>query len=54
MVDYLKNNPKEVIDMFGFEWNEKEERETLIKIGEERDKCQLGIYIVYTFCRGFG
>lgn len=21
--------------MFGFEWNEKEERETLIKIGEE-------------------
>ena len=22
--------------MFGFEWNEKEERETLIKIGEER------------------
>lgn len=38
MVDYLKNNPKEVIDMFGFEWNEKEERETLIKIGEERGK----------------
>ena len=26
MVDYLKNNKKEVIDMFGFEWNEKEER----------------------------
>lgn len=36
MVDYLKNNQKKVIDMFGFEWNEKEERETLIKIGEER------------------
>ena len=35
--------------MFGFEWNEKEERETLIKIGEERGKCQLDIYIVYTF-----
>ena len=36
MVEYLKNNQKEVIDMFGFEWNEKEEREALIEIGEER------------------
>ena len=36
MVDYLKNNQKEVIDMFGFEWNEKEEREALIEIGEAR------------------
>ena len=34
MVDYLKNNQKEVIDMFGFEWNEKEEREALLEIGE--------------------
>ena len=40
MVDYLKNNQKEVIDMFGFEWNEKEERETLIKIGEERGEAR--------------
>ena len=40
MVDYLKNNPKEVIDMFGFEWNEKEERETLLEIGEERGKIK--------------
>ena len=40
MVDYLKNNQKEVIDMFGFEWNEKEERETLLDIGEERGKIK--------------
>ena len=40
MVDYLKNNQKEVIDMFGFEWNEKEERETLLEIGEERGKIK--------------
>ena len=26
--------------MFGFEWNEKEERETLIKIGEERGEAR--------------
>ena len=40
MVDYLKNNPKEVIDMFGFEWNEKEEREALLEIGEERGRFE--------------
>ena len=26
MTDYLRNNQKEVVDMFGFEWNEREER----------------------------
>ena len=26
--------------MFGFEWNEKEEREMLIKIGEERGEAR--------------
>ena len=40
MVDYLKNNKKEVIDMFGFEWNEKEEREALLEIGEERGEAR--------------
>ena len=40
MVDYLNNNQKEVIDMFGFEWNEKEEREALLEIGEERGKIK--------------
>ena len=40
MVDYLKNNQKEVMDMFGFEWNEKEEREALLEIGEERGRLE--------------
>lgn len=40
MVDYLKNNQKEVINMFGFEWNEKEEREALLEIGEERGRLE--------------
>ncbi len=40
MVDYLKNNQKEVIDMFGFEWNEKEAQEALIKTGEAREKLE--------------
>lgn len=40
MVDYLKNNQKEVIYMFGFEWNEKEEREALLEIGEERGRLE--------------
>ena len=40
MVDYLNNNQKEVIDMFGFEWNEKEEREALLEIGEERGEAR--------------
>ena len=26
--------------MFGFEWNEKEERETLLEIGEERGEAR--------------
>ena len=36
MSDYLKHNESEVIDMFGFEWNEKEEREALLEAGEAR------------------
>ena len=36
MSDYLSNNESEVIDMFGFEWNEKEEREDLLEAGETR------------------
>ena len=40
MVDYLKNNQKEVIALFGFEWNEKEEREALLEIGEERGEAR--------------
>lgn len=36
MKDYLLNNESEVIDMFGFEWNEKEEREALLEAGEAR------------------
>ena len=33
MTEYLRNNEKEVIDMFWFEWNEKEEKDALIKVG---------------------
>ena len=40
MTDYLRNNQKEVIDMFGFEWNEKEAQEALIKTGEARGKLE--------------
>ena len=40
MKDYLRNNQKEVIDMFGFEWNEKEAQEALIKTGEARGKLE--------------
>ena len=36
MKEYLLNNQKEVIDMFGFEWNEREEKEALFKAGEAR------------------
>ena len=36
MTEYLRNNEKEVIDMFGFEWNEKEEKDALLKVGEAR------------------
>lgn len=38
MYDYLKNNESEVISMFGFEWNEKEEREALLEAGEARGR----------------
>ena len=40
MTDYLRNNQKEVIDMFGFEWNEQEAQEALIKTGEARGKLE--------------
>ena len=33
MADYLENNESEVIDMFGFEWNEQEERQALLEAG---------------------
>ena len=36
MRDYLQCNESEVINMFGFEWNEKEEREALLEAGEAR------------------
>lgn len=39
MKDYLLDNEKEVIDMFGFEWNEKEEREALLELGEARGEA---------------
>ena len=38
MTDYLTDNESEVINMFGFEWNEEEERKALIELGEERGK----------------
>ena len=38
MKDYLRHNESEVIDMFGFEWDEKEERQALIEISEARGK----------------
>ena len=40
MTDYLRNNQKEVIDMFGFEWNEKEAQEALIKTGEAQGRME--------------
>lgn len=40
MTEYLRNNEKEVIDMFGFEWNEKEEKDALIKVGEARGESR--------------
>ena len=36
MTDYLTDNESEVINMFGFEWNEEDERKALIELGEER------------------
>ena len=38
MKDYLLHNESEVINMFGFEWNEKEEREALLEAGEARGR----------------
>ena len=38
MSDYLEHNESEVIDMFGFEWNEQEEHQALLEAGEERGK----------------
>ena len=40
MSEYLKNNEREVIDMFGFEWNEQEERKALLETGEERGEAR--------------
>ena len=40
MYDYLKDNESEVISMFGFEWNEKEEREALLEAGEARGEAR--------------
>ena len=42
MTEYLKKHQEEVIDMFGFEWNEQEAREALLKAGEAAMKA-LGI-----------
>ena len=38
MRDYLQCNESEVINMFGFEWNEKEEREALLEAGRARER----------------
>lgn len=40
MTEYLKNHQEEVIDMFGFEWNEQEAREALLKAGEARGEAR--------------
>ncbi|WP_405739394.1 Rpn family recombination-promoting nuclease/putative transposase [Anaerovibrio slackiae] len=40
MKDYLQHNESEVIDMFGFEWDEKEEREALLEAGEARGEAR--------------
>ena len=40
MKNYLLHNESEVIDMFGFEWNEKEEREALLEAGETRGEAR--------------
>ena len=40
MKDYLQHNESEVINMFGIEWNEKEEREALLEAGEARGKAR--------------
>lgn len=40
MKDYLQRNESEVIDMFGFEWDEKEERDALLEAGETRERIR--------------
>ena len=40
MTEYLKNHQEEVINMFGFEWNEQEAREALLKAGEARGEAR--------------
>ena len=40
MTDYLTDNESEVINMFGFEWNEEDERKALIELGEERGETR--------------
>ena len=40
MADYLENNESEVIDMFGFEWNEQEERQALLEASEARGEAR--------------
>lgn len=40
MSDYLEHNESEVIDMFGFEWNEQEERQALLEAGEARGETR--------------
>ena len=38
MKNYLLHNESEVIDIFGFEWDEKEERQALLECSEARGK----------------
>ena len=40
MTDYLTDNESEVINMFGFEWNDEDERKALIELGEERGETR--------------
>ena len=40
MKDYLQHNESEFIDMFGFEWDEKEELEALLEAGEARGEAR--------------
>lgn len=36
----MKIDQRKIIDMFDFEWNEREERETLLKVGEARGEAR--------------
>ena len=40
MREYLVSNESEVINMFGFEWNEEEERQALLECGEARGETR--------------